>query len=455
MTVASAIHGVTPDPHGGLRAQLARRLATVADAQGRRLRLPAPRPGETVVVVGRIADDEPLLRGDEAAARRAPTALLRGLGVLSLLADSRRVLLAVRDDHVELLETFRQLTAESAIEVVALPARYPLDDRSLLADLAELTQRRPASFATARVFGASTLVSVGEALDGRPQLERAVSIVGAVARPQTRFLPLGCRVEDAVTIAGGATTRAWVAYENGIVAGRRVLGEDVVDLATRGLVIVPADHARAIDETVPLADRLRQAASVCQQCRLCTEGCPAWLSGAELEPHRLLRLLGQSFLADAAPRTDDPLAVAALQCTGCRACTLRCPAAVDSARLVGGLAERLRAEGVALSAPPELAPRPERATRRLDQTRLLAQLRPLSLEPPPLSTQSVSVERLALPLRDPLGQPRVALAGTGDEVRRGALLLRAGSADVADIYAPRSGVVEGIDPDAGLILRCL
>lgn len=454
MTVGSAIHGAAQKTGGGLRAQLARRLASVADAQGRRLRLPAPQPGETVGVVGRIADDEPLLRGDEAAARRAPAALLRGLGVLSLLADSRRVFLAIRDDHAELLETFRQLTAESAIEVVALPARYPLDDRSLLADVALLTSRRPALFAAARVFAAATLVAVGEALDGRPQLERAVSIVGAVAHPRTSFLPLGCRVEDAVALAGGATSRAWVAYENGIVAGRRVLAEDVVDLATRGLVILPADHARVIDETVPLTDRLRQAASVCQPCRLCTEGCPTWLSGAELEPHRLLRLLGQSFL-HAAPSIDDPLAVSALQCTGCRACTLRCPASVDPARLVGHLAEQLRSEGVELAAEPALAPRPEHAERRLDPGRLLSQLRPLSTTPPPLVQQSVSVERLFLPLHDPLGQPRVALAGPGDEVRRGALLLRAGTSDVVDLYAPRSGRVEAIDVDAGLILRCL
>ncbi|MCK5797138.1 MAG: SLBB domain-containing protein, partial [Deltaproteobacteria bacterium] len=274
---------------------LAQRLAWVPGDAGGRLQLPAPSPGGETALIGRIGDGDPLIGAEEAVARQDPAALLRGLGALALLARSRRVVLTIRDDLTRLLATLRRLAEGTVVRVVAVPAVYPQDDASLRCDVAQILDRRPAAFADALVVSSVVLGDVAMALDGEAIGCRWVSVSGAVRRPTTRLFPLGCRVDDAVAAAGGATENVWVAYENGLVSGRRVDADDVIDLATRALVVLPPEHPRVQDAAVPLADRVRQAASTCVQCRLCTEGCPVWLTGGHLEPHLVMRHLLRSF----------------------------------------------------------------------------------------------------------------------------------------------------------------
>ncbi|PID38208.1 MAG: hypothetical protein CSB49_06730 [Proteobacteria bacterium] len=420
-----------------------------------------PSPGAPTPLIGRVADEDPLCRAEEAAARESPAGLLRALGALALLADSRRVALAVRDDYRDLLVTLRQLAADTRIEIVSVPARYPRDNDSLRCDVAAALDRLPSAYEGAPVFDALVLRDVATALDGAQQPDRLVSVVGAVSRPVTRALPLGCSIEDAVAAAGGiaagVSAVAWVAYENGLLGGLRRDADDVVDLATRSLVILPATHPRVREDAVPLADRVRQAAAACLQCQVCREGCPVWLTRGGLQPHLLTRQLARGFAgADAPlPPDEEASALASLTCIGCGSCTLRCPSNVDPARLVRATAAQLRDSGAVVERPLPLAPRVERADRLLSLARLRQLYQPFSdaegrhaIDPRPFTPSLV-----ALPLRDPRGEARPALVVRGDELRRGEPVTRQTPSAVA-LFAPRAGVVEAIDPDRGLLLRC-
>jgi hypothetical protein len=151
-----------------LEAGLRRRLARVAAVDGGPLPWLDRAPGGSAPLIGRVADGDPLCRAEEAAAREAPAALLRALGALALLADSRRVALAVREDSDDLLATLRQLASGTRVEVVAVPARYPRDDDSLRCDVAAALDRLPAAFDAAPIFDAVVLRDIAAALDDGP-----------------------------------------------------------------------------------------------------------------------------------------------------------------------------------------------------------------------------------------------------------------------------------------------
>jgi Na+-translocating ferredoxin:NAD+ oxidoreductase RnfC subunit len=248
---------------------------------------------------------------------------------------------------------------------------------------------------------------------------------------------------------------AWAAFENGLLAGRRRDADDVVDWATRSIVFVPAAHVRVRDEAVPLSDRIRQAASVCQHCRTCTDGCPVWLTRGGLQPHLLTRQLARSFAAGqiAPAPEEDATTLASLTCLGCRVCTLRCPAGVDPARLVEATAAGLREAGAELGQPLPLAPQDGRAERLLSLERVLQVYRPGADRTPAIDRRPYRPVQLALPLSDPRGEPRPALVGRGDELRRGELLTRQ-TPTAVPLHAPCGGRVEAVDVDRGLLLRC-
>jgi len=414
----------------------------VWDRAGRALMLEQ----SAALVVGRVCDDEPLLQTEAALGRSAPHRIVRGAAALAMLCDTERMILAVRGDDAALLRRMRQEAEGTRLEVAEVAASVPLDDRSLLCDLALAGTARRALVADAVV-----LDDVGTALEGRFPLRRTVTVAGAVQEPAVVQTPIGTTMQDLVQACGGSPDVGWVPWHNGVLGGRRAGWEDVVELDTRGVVVLPHDHPQVRAAATPLSDVVARIVSACTSCRICTDTCPVHLIGGNLTPHLVMQALSCGFQRSAF--RPDGAALGALECIHCGVCNAACPAMLRPAGAIESVAERLREQGVALDGSHVLRPHPDRMGRRLSVARAgeMLGLRESRL---PLPTIQFVPDRVMLPLIGPTGAVRVSTVQAGEVVRAGDIVAMIGAlrAEV-DLRAPVAGRVVRVDPDDGVVIE--
>ena len=69
--------------------------------------------------------------------------------------------------------------------------------------------------------------------------------------------------------------------------------DDVVTKTTCGLIVLPRDHHLvAAARAQPNGRWHRIGKSACDQCSYCTEFCPRYLLGYDVQPHKVMRSLG-------------------------------------------------------------------------------------------------------------------------------------------------------------------
>jgi len=421
----------------------------VCDASGARLALEGP---GCSALVGRVCDAEPLFETELALGRAVPQRLIQGLGALGMLCAARRLVLASSNEG-DLARRLVDGTRGTRVEVIPLVPAWPLDAGSLVCDLAGAMGCSVAAAGLERstVVDAVVLHDVALALEGRSVLRRHVTVAGAVGEPAVLIVPLGTAMSDLVAACGGSPDAGWVPWRNGVLGGERVDWGDVVDLDTRGLVVLPHDHGLVRRATTPVADELRRALSACVNCRVCTEACPIQLNGGELRPH--LVMLGVAASWQASTLAADGATLAVLECLECDLCSVLCPSTLRPGVVMRELARRLRQRGVELAARHPLRPHPRRGGRRLARARLVEMLGLVRhAGRGSLRRRELVPDRVSLPLEGPWGRwtPTVR---EGERVAAGDVVALAAAASRAvDRRAPASGTVTAVDPDDGIVI---
>jgi ferredoxin len=410
-------------------------------SNGRRLALPP-----ASLIIGRVCDEQPLLRTEVTTAQQAPQRLLRGLAAAGLLCGAEQLALAVDEEQPELLQSLTRHASGTRVELWPIAPRAPLDDDCLRADLAE---RRPALLQRALVLDAVALSDVADIVDGRPPLWRTVTVCGMVRRPAVLQAAIGAPLHDLVRACGGSQDPACALFHNGAPGGSLVDPGQPVEAHTRGLLVLPHDHPLLARLSVPVDDELRRAASACVGCRLCSDCCSAHLLGASLEPHRLLLAAATAWSRSCLEPSG---LLCALECRSCGLCSTACPSGLRPATLVAAVARRLREQGVKLTAAAPLRPHPDRAGRRLSRARLAERLGLSGFAAsPPVSGGVVLPAQLRVAACGPGGVARVPVVQPGEAVSRGDLLAMApAGSDELDCRAAASGHVLMVDPDDGI-----
>jgi Na+-translocating ferredoxin:NAD+ oxidoreductase RnfC subunit len=428
------------------------RRGCAVDASGR----PLHAHGAAPVVIGRVCDDQPLVATQASVAAFAPDRVVRGLAGAGILCGAERLILAVDAGAQSLLARLGERARETRIELRAIPPSAPLDDDSLLCDLAHgLGAAGPGAAGIDRALCLDTvsLVDLALALEGQAPRRRTLTVAGHLRGPAVLEAALGTSFADLVEACGGSPDPGWVGFENGVLGGRRVQPGESVELTTRALLVLPHDHGLLGRATTPILDELGRAASACARCRVCSELCPVRLNGGPLDPQRLLQVWAARGEGLSLGERDDGLLLGALACSGCGVCSAACPAALDPARLVRELAGRLEAQGLALERPP-LCPLPDRAGRRVSVSRLVDALGLRPFEQP-LARRSGHLipERVRYAVRSRGGGARVPVVSPGEAVQVGETLAlaAAGTAEV-DCCSAVSGTVLRVDPDDGVLI---
>ena len=377
---------------------------------------------DTVIVNG--AECEPLLHKDEQLMEHHADEMLDGLSRLMASAGAARGVIAVKEKHPELIAKLEKaVKGLPGVEVKKLRDVYPAGDEYCL--VYEVTGRLipPGGIPIqvgAVVNNVETVINMSRAASG-PVVDTYFTVAGAVRTPLTVKVPVGTSYAEALALAGGATTPEYGALDGGAMMGKVL--SDFSKPATKtsgGLIVLPRTHALIQRKGADRAQDERVGKSACDQCSLCTELCPRYLLGYDIQPHKVMRGL---LFSQADRKTWNEWA---LLCCECQLCTLySCPenlapgkvcqsAKRDLAEVKIGWKESRLNVGRAPKAHPV------REYRLVPTKQLIARLGLAGyVAEAPLLDGDYRPARVSIPLKQHVGAPATAVVKTGQRVRRG------------------------------------
>ena len=407
---------------------------------------------ETVIANG--AECEPLAQADQQLMVKHADKIVAGLSLLMDSTGASRGIVALKKKYKTSIESLsRAISGKERIELFLLRDFYPAGDEFVL--IHEVTGRviaegnLPLSEGVV-VQNVGTLFNICEAARGIPVTHRHISVLGEVRYPATFRVPIGTAFGDVIAMAGGAKLDEYAMIAGGPMMGRVTLDvSNTVNKTLGMLLVLPKHHPLVALKTRPLNRNIRLIKSACTQCSYCTELCPRYLLGHNLQPHKIMRSLDYGNVAP--PEVITSAAV----CSGCGLCeTYACVQGLSPRQVNMEIKAELSRKGYRREPSKDKAKaREEMDHRKVPAERLLKRLGLEEYkEVAPLKETSYAVKQVRIGLRQHIGAPAVPVVESGDRVRQGDLI-----ADIPDgqlgakYHASVSGRVRRNDGDAIVI----
>ncbi len=263
---------------------------------------PAEKPVDTLLLNG--AECEPYLTCDHRMMLENAEEIADGFRLARRMLAAKTAIVGIENNKMDAVEAMRAALGSDA-EVTALPVRYPQGgEKQLIYALTGRTVplgRLPADVGVV-VINVATAAAISRAVrQGRPLIERMVTVTGRVAKPANLRVRIGTTIADLVDECGGLAEGAEKVIVGGPMMGAAISRLDIpVTKGTSGIL--------AFGKEGSLPKEL-----ACMHCGRCTRACP-------------MRLLPNQIDA-AARHTNWDLAEGynALACMECGACTYVCP----------------------------------------------------------------------------------------------------------------------------------
>lgn len=398
---------------------------------------------DTVIVNG--AECEPLLHKDAAMMEERAAEMVRGLLMVAESVGATEAVVGIKEKNKKAVATCQAACEGTMARVHLLGDFYPAGDEYDL--VYEVTgQLIPAAGLPKDVgcvvSNVESLINMARAADGKPVIRKTLTIAGAVAEPFTAEVPIGVSYRDLIEMAGGATVADPVLMHGGMMMGR--LGEDLDEPVTKtssGIIVLDRSHPIMVRKMQPLKYMDAIGKSACDQCRFCTELCPRYLLGYDIEPHQVMRSL--SFTSSGG----EPYSEWAALCCACGLCTLfACPEALFPKEACDSAKDRLREKGYKWTGASPTEPHPMREGRKTPTKRLMEKLDIMEYDlPAPMRELTFSPATLELPLKQHAGAPAEARVAVGQTVAEGEVIAAPAPKNLgAVIHAPLSGVIAEI-----------
>ncbi len=400
------------------------REAGVVGAGGAGFPAQAKYDARAEILLANGAECEPLLYKDKELMRLFPTEIKRGMELVADATGASRSILGIKAKNREIIGQFRQLFGHSGVEIFEMGDYYPAGDEYVL--VYEATGRLvpykgyPVQIGCV-VSNVETLLNVALASMGVPVTEKFITIAGAVKQPMTLKVPIGISVQELIDCAGGPSQPGPVAaLDGGAMMGKLLTDfSRPVTKTSGGYVILPMNHPliRRRDQTIPEIKKIGQSA--CDQCTYCTEFCPRYLLGYEIEPHKVMRSLGF------AGEKDQFWGKFAVNCCECNLCSLyACPEDLDPKQACVRSKVNVKLRNASYTPPDrDLKAHPMQAHRKVSIHKLT---RKLGLLPYDRHADFVETRltpsKVRIPLSQHLGSAAEPVVKTGDRVTLGQMI---------------------------------
>ncbi len=247
-------------------------------------------------VLANGAECEPLIHKDyELMCNFAPQ-IVRGVELMIQQTSAKKSYFGIKAKNPLAVDAIEKNYSNGKIETCLLGDFYPSGDEYELVYTATKRLIPPAGLPLdvgCVVNNVETFYNISQADENIPVTKKFVSVAGAVRNPSSFFVPIGTSLNELLTHAGGAAISEFGIFVNGIMMGRLTFDlSEVVTKTTAGIIVLPIDHYLVDRTKRPMKDKNRIGKSACDQCTYCTEFCPRYLLGYDVQPHKVMRSLG-------------------------------------------------------------------------------------------------------------------------------------------------------------------
>jgi Na+-translocating ferredoxin:NAD+ oxidoreductase RnfC subunit len=394
------------------------------------------------------AECEPLIHKDAELMKHFPGEILSGMTAMMTEIGAKTGKFGVKTKNFDAIEALKGANRDNRIEFVTLGDFYPSGDEYELVYTATGRLIPPAGIPLnvgCVVNNVETLYNVHYAQQDRPVTEKFLSVCGAVREPKSFWAPVGTSFRDLIAIAGGASVEDFGIFVSGIMMGTLTFDlDDVVTKTTGGLIVLPRDHYLMTRRTRSQDEMNHIGKSACDQCSYCTEFCPRYLLGYEVQPQKVMRSLAFTLTGG------DIWNQWAELCCACGLCTLyACPEDLYPKEACDDGKKDRRAAGLKFvqQRPVEVHPMKEYRRVPLAQLRKRLQIEEYERETP-FQEVDCRPSSVRIKLRQHAGRAATATVQEGKRVKKGQVIGRVDDSKLgANIHASIDGRVRVLTPD--------
>jgi len=265
---------------------------------------PEDKPIDTVILNG--CECEPYLTADHRIMLERSEDCILGLMLVLRAVGAERGIIGVEANKPDAIEALRK-AADGKVEVVPLKVKYPQGAEKML--IKALLDREVPSGGLPMDVGVvvqnvGTAVAIAEAVrEGKPLIERVVTVAGKVGRPGNYLVPIGTPFSWVLEAAGGLSEGA----------SQVVMGGPMMGIAQRTLDVPVVKGTSGI---LALAEGIPPEEGTCIRCARCVDHCPMGLM-----PTLFVKLVKGE-------RWDLLKSAHIMDCIECGSCAFVCPARI-------------------------------------------------------------------------------------------------------------------------------
>lgn len=399
-------------------------------------------------VLANGAECEPLLHKDyELMVHFAPE-IVRGMQYMIDSTSARLGYFGIKSKNALAIEAIKDQLDDHPIEICELGDFYPSGDEYELVYSATKRLIPPAGIPLnvgCVVNNVESLFNISRAAEGIPVTEKILTVAGAVRNPSTFFAPIGISFEELIKHAGGATVKDFAIFVSGVMMGSLSYDtSQVVTKTTAGIIILPREHylVKRKDRTDQSKHRIGKSA--CDQCTYCTEFCPRYLLGYNVQPHKVMRSLVFTKTGTEVWNQFAEL------CCACGLCTLyACPEDLYPKEACDWSKIAMREQGIKYVQTHPVEVHPVKEGRRVPLKQLI---RRLNLQDynvhTPFKVEKPKTDNVKIYLKQHVGEKATPVVQTGDYVKAGQLIAEPAKGKLgARIHASIEGIVTDISGD--------
>ena len=392
------------------------------------------------------AECEPLLHKDIELMERHSCEIAEALAIVKNATDSQKLYFAAKKKYEKVWQNIKPHLEKYGIIPVYLDDIFPAGDEFEIVKEVLGKTIPPANIPLsldAAVNNVETLLNIRRAIDGKPVVEKWLTVAGEVENPFTAVVPVGTPASHLIKLAQPMIEN-YAIIEGGPMMGNIVNDDEPVKKTTAGFLVLPQEHKIVKSRTMPIKYVLRLAASACMQCRSCTDICPRYLLGHPIEPHKIMRAAAMPISLPA------EIFKNALLCSECGVCEqFACPMGLSPRRINRELKMQFARENIRYQwNGEEVLSREVRDFRRIPSRRLAERLGIIKyidihpeffakIEPP---------ETLIISLKQHAGAPAEPVVKVGQKVSADEMIAKVSEGKIgANIHSPVDGKVIEID----------
>lgn len=379
-------------------------------------------------IIVNAAECEPLMMVDHHILHTHLQALVDTLKILIDTMGAEEAIIGIKGKNMHLLDNKIVASLEGTnIHIKEIPDIYPAGDEVVLTYETTgkiIPEGSIPVMVGVMVINVETVYNIHCALTkSEPVLDKYITIGGDTKKDITIKAPVGMKLIDVLQNAGYGDLDGKAVINGGPMMGKLVdLEHDVVTKTTKGLLIFPETSQIIQRRRMPDSITLKRASAACCQCTMCSDMCPRYLLGYDLQVHKTVYAASQSQINDTGSFLQSAL------CCGCGICTVMgCQQMLNPQQISMSIKGLLGKHGLRRTnnkAPKEV--RPERASRLVSSRRLIERLGIAKYVKDSVERDYMQFKpkRIYVQLSQHVGKPASATVKVGAKVKRGDVVAR-------------------------------